>query len=238
MRIAIIGYGKMGKAIEKTALNRGYSVVSVIDCENSAQEIKKLSGKIDVAIEFTNPNSAQENIYECLNNKISVVSGTTGWIIDAEEVSRLCNKNSVAMFYASNFSIGMNIFMVINEKLALLLNKFEDYSVKIEETHHVHKLDKPSGTAITLAKGIIENNGKYNEWGLDYASDIHNLIIHSFREGETIGDHKIIWENNIDKIVIEHSAKNRDGFVLGALLAAEYIKGKEGFFTMRNIFNL
>lgn len=238
MRIAIIGYGKMGKAIEKIALEREHIISDIIDVNSNNMSDIVLSEDTDVAIEFTNPLSAKNNIYNCIENKIPIVSGTTGWDIDFNEIKRLCELKDTAVFQSSNFSIGMGIFMQINEKLANLLGKFGDYSARIEESHHIHKLDKPSGTAISLANGVIDNNSKYKSWELNSSTDIQNLGIVSFREGEIIGDHKIIWENDIDKITIEHSAKTRLGFALGAVLAAEFIQNKKGFFNMNNLLNL
>ena len=236
MNIALIGYGKMGKEIERIAVERGHNISEIIDINQNS--IQNISNNIDVAIEFTNPASAKNNVYDCLGKGIAVVSGTTGWNLNIEDISKKCIQNNTAMFYASNFSVGMNIFMTINEKLAKLLNDFKDYSAKIEETHHIHKLDKPSGTAITLAKDIIDNSSKYQNWELNKSNDILNLCISSFREGEVIGDHKITWENEIDNITISHSAKNRSGFAIGAVLAAEFIQKKTGFFTMKNLLNL
>ncbi|MDR2009263.1 MAG: 4-hydroxy-tetrahydrodipicolinate reductase [Bacteroidales bacterium] len=238
MNIALIGYGKMGKAIEKIALERGHNISAIIDMNSSLKSIDDLHEKVDVAIEFTTPSSAGKNIYECLKKSIPVVSGTTGWNINIPEIKNLCKEYKTSMFYASNFSIGMNIFMEINKNLAVMMNKFDAYKVSIEETHHIHKLDKPSGTAITLAEDIIKKYSKYNNWQLSPVNDAGHLGISSFREGETIGDHKITWKSDIDKITIEHSAKNRDGFALGAILSAEYIRDKEGYFTMRDLLNL
>lgn len=238
MKIAIIGYGKMGKAIEQLALQRGHSISAVIDTNTDAvinSELKKIA---DVAIEFTSPSSAKQNIYDCIKYGIPVVSGTTGWKSDLEEVKNMCISNSTAFFYASNFSIGVNIFMSINEKLSGLLNGLDSYNAVIEETHHVHKLDKPSGTAISLANGIVKNNKKYVNWELNPTTDIQNIGISSFREGEIFGDHKIIWESDNDIISIAHSAKSRQGFALGAVLAAEFIAGKTGIYTMNDLLKL
>jgi 4-hydroxy-tetrahydrodipicolinate reductase len=237
MRILLLGYGKMGKAVEKIAIERGHVIASKIDIDNPITGIKKEN--IDIAIEFTKPDAAENNIYECLNKGISVVSGTTGWNINVDEITTLCQKNKTSMFYASNFSVGMNIFMEINNKLASLLNKFDDYSAKIEETHHIQKLDEPSGTAISLAEGIIKSNNKYRNWELNNGeNNILNLPVFSFREGDTVGNHRITWKSNVDKISIEHSAENRAGFAVGAILAAEYTFGKVGFYTMRDLLNL
>jgi 4-hydroxy-tetrahydrodipicolinate reductase len=238
MKIALIGYGRMGKTIEKIALQRGHSITEIIDIKDKSKINQDLKNLCDIAIDFSNPKACKENIIACLENGISVVSGTTGWEFTESEFIELTNKTSTAFFYASNFSIGMNIFMEINKKLANLLNDFQDYEVKIEETHHIHKLDKPSGTAINLAKDILKNNSKYLNWELLPKQDKHSFEIEAFREDEVFGDHKVIWKNNIDNIEISHSAFNRLGFGIGAVLAAEFISGKTGYFTMKNLLNL
>lgn len=235
MKIAIIGYGKMGKAIEQIAADRGHTISAIIDL-NGSTAIN--AGLADVAIEFTSPTSARQNIIDCIACGIPVVSGTTGWDFDKSEMETLCRDNSTSVFQASNFSIGANIFMEINEKLAGIMNDFGDYSAKIEETHHIHKLDKPSGTAISLANGIIKNNSKYVKWELKPVSDIQNIEITSFREGEIFGDHTVLWENDIDRISITHSAKSRKGLAFGAVLAAEFVADKKGVFSMRDLLKL
>ncbi len=235
MRIALIGYGKMGKAIEEIAIERGHTVSAIVDLSTEVKIDSELKKTVDVAIEFTSPEAAKQNLLDCIIAGIPVVSGTTGWAFNENEMNELCKKNSTAVFYASNFSIGVNIFMQINEKLASLLNSFGSYSAKIKETHHIHKLDKPSGTAITLANGIVKNNSKYVKWELNPSTDIQNIEITSFREGEIFGDHSVIWENDIDSINISHSAKSRKGFAMGAVLAAEYINKRTGLFNMRDL---
>jgi 4-hydroxy-tetrahydrodipicolinate reductase len=238
MRIALIGYGKMGKAVEQIALERGHTITAVIDINTTDKISENLKSIADIAIEFTSPNSAKQNVINCLQNGISVVSGTTGWDFNKDEFGKLSIKNSAAVFYASNYSIGVNVFMKINEKLAELLSGFIDYQAKIEETHHIHKLDKPSGTAITLANGIIKNNPKYVKWMLNPCDEKNKIEISSFREGEIYGDHKIIWENDIDIISISHSAKSRRGLAQGALMAAEFVIGKTGVFSMSDLLKL
>ncbi len=239
MRIGIIGYGKMGKAIEQIAIQRGHEVTCIIDKTESDQNaIPQLKSNVDVAIEFSTPKSAEKNILSCIESGIPVVSGTTGWIFDHSRLNEKCIINKTAFFFASNFSIGVNIFMAINQKLATLLSDFETYKVQIEETHHIHKIDKPSGTAITLAEDIIKNNENYKNWELKPSNNILNIEIDSLREGETIGEHKIKWENEIDTITIGHNAKTRKGFALGAVLAAEFIKNKSGYFTMNDLIKL
>lgn len=238
MKIALLGYGKMGKIIEELAIKRGHLITAIIDANSNVSINKELKDKCDIAIEFSTPSSSKQNIYDCLNNGISIVSGTTGWSFDENEFLELVKKTNTALFYSSNFSLGMNIFMEINKRLAFLVEDFSDYEAKIEETHHIHKIDKPSGTAISLAKGIFENNSKYTDWELFPKQNKDNLEIEAFREGEVFGNHKIIWKNNIDKIEISHSASSRLGFATGAILAAEYIHGKTGYYTMKNLLNL
>ncbi|MDD2635679.1 MAG: 4-hydroxy-tetrahydrodipicolinate reductase [Bacteroidales bacterium] len=239
MNIGIIGYGKMGKAIEKIAIQRNHQVTVIIDFENKESVVNQLKNNVDVAIEFTTPDSAKNNIFDCASASIPIVSGTTGWDIDEHLIRQICQDNNSSVFYASNFNIGVNIFMEINEKLANLLSDFDSYDARISETHHIHKIDKPSGTAISLAKGIFENNSKYVNFELKPVTDKRNLEIESFREGEIIGDHKIIWENEIDKITLEHNAKDRSGFAIGAVLAAEFIINKKSdYYTMRDLLKL
>lgn len=238
MKIGIIGYGKMGKAIEQLALQRGHNIAVIVDENNSEDIAAQLKGKVDVAIEFTTPESGKNNVFDCIEAGIPIVSGTTGWNVVDDEMQKICEEKSTSFFFASNFSIGVNIFMQINEKLASLLSDFESYNARMQEAHHIHKLDEPSGTAISLAKGIFKNNKKYVNWELKPVKDIRNLEIESFREGEIIGDHKIIWDSEIDTIEISHSAKNRTGFALGAVLAAEFVYGKTGFYNMHDLLKL
>lgn len=239
MNIGIIGYGKMGKAIEQIALQRNHKVTVIVDLENKDSIASQLKGNVDVAIEFTTPDSAKNNVFDCASAGIPIVSGTTGWRIDENQIQQICQENNTSVFYASNFNIGVNIFMEINEKLAELLGDFKSYDARIEETHHIHKLDKPSGTAISLAKGIFKNNSKYVNYELKPVKDERNLEIESFREGEVIGDHKVIWESEIDSIILEHKATDRTGFAIGAVMAAEFIiNEKSGYFTMRDLLKL
>jgi len=238
MRIALIGYGKMGKAVEQIALERGHSVSAIVDIDSKIKISSELKNIADIAIEFSTPAAAKNNIENCLSLGITVVSGTTGWSFDRKEFEKICTKNSVALFYATNYSIGVNIFMKINEKLAEIMSNFPDYNARIEETHHIHKLDKPSGTAISLANGIINKNPKYVKWMLNPSDDKNKIDITSFREGEIFGDHEIVWENEIDRINIKHSAKSRRGLALGAILAAEFISNKTGVFSMDDLLKI
>ncbi len=183
MRIGIIGYGKMGKAVEQIAISRGHEITAIIDVDNADGINEEFANIIDVAIEFTAPASTKKNIYTCLKNKIPIVTGSTGWEIDLDDIKDQCSTNDTSMFWASNFSVGVNIFREINEKLASLLNKFDSHEARLSETHHIHKLDEPSGTAITLANDIIKNHDNYVNWMLKPSDDIHKLEISSFRLG-------------------------------------------------------
>lgn len=238
MNIVLIGYGKMGKAIEIIAKNRNHNIVEIINRNENHKINNSLAKKCDIAIEFTTPTESEDNILKCLENKISIVTGTTGWNYNKEKIINLCNKNKIAFFYSSNFSIGMNIFFEINKKLAELIDKYDSYQVSIEETHHIHKLDKPSGTAITLAKDIIHNTKKYSSVPKNNEEIIKELSINSIREAEVFGNHKVTWNNNVDSITIEHDAKSRVGFALGAVLASEFIKDKIGILSMQDLLNL
>ncbi|MCF0205970.1 MAG: 4-hydroxy-tetrahydrodipicolinate reductase [Bacteroidales bacterium] len=237
MKIVIIGYGKMGKEIERVAKERGHSVSAIFDVDRDICSEKDIKSLGDVAIEFTTPNTAESNVKACIGGGLPVVSGTTGWTFDKQDVDLRCRENKTSFFYSSNYSIGMNIFMLVNKILASKLSAYPQYSAKIAETHHIHKLDKPSGTAITLAKGIIEGNAKYNDWKLD--AEAENCVeIDSYREGEVFGDHTICWESDFDTISITHSAKSRYALACGAVMAAEFIAGKSGFYSMEDLLNL
>jgi len=237
MRIALIGYGKMGHAIEEIAIERGHSIVARIDDQNQ-EDLNKLSKEeIDVAIEFTIPQSAAQNVSACLKSGIPVVSGTTGWNDKMEELKALCQKLNGTFFYASNFSLGVNIFFEINKRLAKIMNRFNDYSVDMEEIHHIHKKDAPSGTAITLAEGIIENLDRINDWKLD-TTEKDQLKIISIREGEVPGTHSVKYRSDSDLITISHEAKGRKGFALGAVLVCEWINDKNGILTMKDFLDL
>ncbi|MEJ5267545.1 MAG: 4-hydroxy-tetrahydrodipicolinate reductase [Bacteroidales bacterium] len=240
MNIAIIGYGKMGKEIERLALEMRHNIVVIIDVDKQNGSFSELRKIVDVAIEFTIPASAESNIIKCLENGISVVTGTTGWTPNYERIQTLCDKNRTAFFKASNFSIGVNAFISITENLAKILEKYPTYKIKIEETHHTGKLDKPSGTAINLAEAIINNNQRFNGWKLseNETRDENYISIKSERIGDVFGDHKIIWESPEDVIILQHSAKSRRGFAFGALMAAEFINGKTGIYSMRNLLNI
>ncbi len=235
MNIAIIGYGKMGKEIEKIALERNHQVGLVID-ENNVNNITQEDFKnIDVAIDFSIPESAFKNINLCFDYNVPIVSGTTGWLDKFDDVIARCKKESKTFFYASNYSIGVNLFFKLNEQLAKLMNKFSNYNVEVEETHHTKKVDAPSGTAITLAEGLIDNLDRKEAWQKESASSEKAISVKSYREGNVPGNHKITYESGFDKIMIEHNAKSRIGFALGAVMAAEFIADKKGYFTMDNM---
>ncbi|MBD8349103.1 4-hydroxy-tetrahydrodipicolinate reductase [Dysgonomonas sp. HGC4] len=237
MKIALIGYGKMGKEIERIAQDRGHSIVSIVDENNLAEFDSPAFKSADVAIEFTTPASAMNNYRKCFAAQVPVVAGTTGWLEHLPEVKEACEKNSQTFFYASNYSLGVNIFFAVNKYLAKIMNQFPDYTVRMEETHHIHKLDAPSGTAITLAEGIIENVDRKSDWHLETEMKPTDLAIHCIREGEVPGIHEIFYESEADIISIKHDAKNRKGFALGAVLAAEFTCGKKGFLGMEDMLN-
>jgi len=237
MKIALIGYGKMGKEIEKIAQNRGHQIISILD-ENNLSEFDSPAFKTaDVAIEFTTPASAMSNYRKCFEAHVAVVAGTTGWLENLPEVKKACEEDGQTFFYASNYSLGVNIFFAVNKYLARIMDKYPDYSIRMEETHHIHKLDAPSGTAITLAEDIIENVDRKDNWNLDTESKPTDIAIHSIREGEIPGIHEIFYESEADIISIKHDSKNRKGLALGAVLAAEFTYGKKGFLGMQDMLN-
>ncbi len=237
MKIALLGYGKMGHAIEEIALQRGHEVVLRINDQNLNELTKDNIQKADVAIEFTNPHSAIENILFCLDNNVAIVCGTTGWLNELAKVKEKCKESHGAFLYASNFSVGVNIFFELNKKLATLLKPHPAYDVTIEEIHHTQKKDAPSGTAITLAEQIIEKAGKKNNWVNNETKDKNSLTITSKRMDEVPGTHSVKYFSPIDDIEIIHTAHNRKGFAEGAVLAAEFIQGKKGIFSMKDVLN-
>lgn len=238
MRIALVGYGKMGQAIEKIATDKGHSISFIIKSANK-EEIKDITPEnTDVAIEFTEPSVGYANIKQLISNKVPTVSGTTGWLEHQEEINQLTNEKETAFFYASNFSVGVNIFFNLNKVLAKLMNNFPGYSIDMEEIHHIHKKDAPSGTAITLAEGIFENIEGKTDWKLDHAENSTDLPIIAKRIDEVPGTHIIDYRSEIDTIEISHTAHNRQGFAGGAVLAAEWLKDKKGIFGMEDLLNL
>ena len=232
MKIALLGYGKMGKEIEKIAFSRGHEIVIRKDI-NDTIDITLA----DVAIEFSVPSSAFSNITNCINNNVPVISGTTGWLDQYDEVVKLCNDKESAFMYASNYSLGVNIFFELNKQLAKMMNSLEDYDISMEEIHHTQKLDAPSGTAITLAEGIIENSSKKN-WDLGEKTSEENIPITAKRIPNIPGTHSVWYDSKVDSIEIKHTANSREGFALGAVVAAEWILGKKGVFSMKDVLNI
>jgi len=228
MKIGIIGYGKMGKAIEKVAIDRGH----LISFKTNNCDIN-LINDVDVTIEFSTPESAFANIKNCLDTNVPVVSGTTGWLEDLDDIKKLCDKKNGSFLYASNFSLGANLFFELNKKLAHLMSDKNQYKTSIDETHHIHKLDRPSGTAITLADDIISNS-RYKNWELDSSSK-DKININSSREKEVNGVHKVVYSSENDIISIKHEALNRNGFALGAVISAEWLVNKKGCFSISDM---
>lgn len=233
MRIAIVGYGKMGKIIDQIAVERGHEVVARLSETPTFENLNQP----DVVIEFSQPEVAYTNIKNCLDQKIPVICGTTGWLDKKIEIEKIAEEKGTAFLYGSNFSLGVNLFFALNEKLANLMKNIPEYNVQLEEIHHIHKKDAPSGTAITLAEGIIENNSKFNAWKLEETQD-HQLGIFAIRENEVPGTHSVFYRSDVDEIEIKHTAYNRNGFALGAVIAAEWIVGKSGNFTMKDVLGL
>lgn len=239
MRIAIIGYGKMGRTIEELALNKGHEIAIKIDSSNHHNLNAEILNDIDVAIEFSNPDAAIKNISICLESGIPMVSGTTGWLENFSQIQQLCDQKKGAFFYASNFSVGVNVFFALNQKLAELMNRFPSYKVSMEEIHHTQKLDAPSGTAISLAQDIINLSANLNAYTIDPDNKkTDHLFIDSVREGQVPGTHLVNYHSSIDSIEIKHTAHSRIGFASGALLAAEWILGKKGMFSMKDLLEL
>ena len=232
MKIALLGYGKMGKVIERIALERGHEIVLKKDQDTAFDGLKNA----DVAIDFSVPDSAVANISECLNNGIPVISGTTGWLTNYPKMVQLCEEKNGSFIYGSNFSLGVNVFFELNEYLAKMMANLKQYNVSMEEIHHTQKLDAPSGTAITLAEGIIKNTN-YANWTLEtpISNEIH---IDAKRIENVPGTHSIFYDSEVDQIEIKHTAHSREGFALGAVIAAEWLIGKKGVFTMKDVLGL
>lgn len=233
MNIALVGYGKMGKAIEEILVGRGHTIVAKLNRKPEAEDLKNT----EVAIEFSHPEAAFENLKVLLENKIPTISGTTGWLNQLEEIKKINAENQCAFLYGSNFSLGVNLFFELNKHLAKLMAKYPAYKAEIEEIHHTQKLDAPSGTAISLAEQIIENSTLKN-WELDGKSADENLPIYAKRIDHVPGTHTVSYHSEIDSIEIKHTAHTRKGFALGAVLAAEWIHGKTGFFSMKDVLGL
>ena len=233
MKIALFGYGKMGKIVEKIAKNRGHEIICKIDKNSSHYDLNK----VDIAIDFSTPKSALSNINKALENCIPIISGTTGWTEQYNEAVKLCNEKNGAFLYASNFSLGVNIFFEINRKLAKTMNNYTEYKIKMKEIHHIEKIDAPSGTAITLAGSIIEETN-YQKWSPGNDFKENEISIESQRLSDNTGTHEVIYKSKIDEIKIKHVANNRDGFGLGAIIAAEWLIGKKGVFSMKDVLNI
>ena len=238
MKIALIGYGKMGKAIEEIAAEHGHSIPLKITTSNLADLTQKNLQQCDVAIEFTNPENAVNNIKACIDAGIPVVCGSTGWTEQEEGIKNYCLQHDGTLIYASNFSIGVNIFFQINKQLAKMMASRKEYAVSIQEIHHTQKKDAPSGTAITLAQQIIAERDDKSEWTLDNSPQQNQIGIISTRTDPAPGTHHIIYSSPVDNIEITHTAHNRKGFAAGALIAAEYIAGRKGIFTMEDVLKI
>lgn len=238
MKIALIGYGKMGHMIEDIALQRGHEIVLKIDVSNQQDFDQYHISKADVAIEFTGPDSAFENVMKCIDFEVPVVSGSTGWNDRIEEAKQSCKKKDGSFLHASNFSIGVNIFFEVNKLLAKLMSSQPEYEVSMKEVHHTQKKDAPSGTAVTLAEQVLSFLSRKNKWVNAEASDKEELSIISERIDPAAGTHHVKYSSEVDDIEIVHTAHNRKGFALGAVLAAEYISDKKGIFSMKDVLNI
>jgi len=237
MKIALIGYGKMGKAIEEIALQKGHTICLTIDLYNLEDLTKENLQKADVAIEFTSPENAANNILQCFDAGVPVVCGTTGWLNNLSKVKEICIEQNGSFLYASNFSIGVNIFFELNKKLAELMSK-QNYNITIEETHHTQKKDAPSGTAITIAEQIIKELSHKKQWVNQESNNAEDLSIISHRIDPAAGTHAVKYSSDVDNIEIIHTAHNRKGFANGAVLAAEFIRGKKGIFSMKDVLGI
>lgn len=230
MKIALVGYGKMGKIIDEIATQRNHEIVAKLNESPNSENLNNA----DVVIEFSNPEVAFNNIKTCLENKIPVICGTTGWLDQKPEIEKIAAENKTSFLYGSNFSLGVNLFFALNEKLADLMKNFPDYNIQLEEIHHIHKKDAPSGTAISLAERIIKNDNRFEGWKLDETRD-KELGIFAIREDEVPGTHSVFYRSEVDEIEIKHTAYSRNGFALGAVIAAEWIQGKTGNFSMKDV---
>jgi 4-hydroxy-tetrahydrodipicolinate reductase len=235
MDIIISGYGKMGREIEKIALQKKHSIFAIIDHSEDWVGLEIPGGKFPVVIDFSQPDVVVENIKHCFDRNLPMVIGTTGWDDFQDEIFKLCRMKNQTMLVASNFSIGMNIFFALNKYLASVMDQFEEYEVFLSETHHIHKADKPSGTAVTLARQILDSISRKEKWSLADADKANTLSIDAKREGDVFGDHSVKYTSEIDDIEIKHSAKNRKGFAFGAIRAAEWLQGQKGIFTLKDV---
>ncbi len=238
MKILLLGYGKMGKTIEAIALERGHQVIEKIDLDNRTALEQYNGSNVDVAIEFSQPDAAFENIGYCIKNGIPVVSGTTGWLDKKEQIHELCRSHDGTFFYASNFSIGVNLFFRLNEQLAGMMEAFDDYNISMEEIHHTEKKDEPSGTAISLAEGIMAHNRNKESWALNQTDSKNIIPIVSKRVGEVPGTHIVTYASLVDSIEIKHTAHSRQGFARGAMQVAEWVPGKKGVLGMTDFLKI
>lgn len=235
MKIVLIGYGRMGHEIESIAIQRGHVVTLIVDKDNT-NDLNELNlSGIDVAIEFSYPDAALDNIKKCLSKKVPVVSGTTGWLKQYEDAVKICEENKTSFIHSSNFSIGVNLLFRLNKELAKQMDRYNNYNVSIEEIHHTKKLDAPSGTALTLVSGIIDNHTGYEGWYQGTENKEKIIPVNAIREGFVPGTHTVTWDSEIDTLILKHEAKNRKGLALGAVVAAEFIHSRQGVFTMDDV---
>ncbi len=233
MKIALVGYGKMGQIIDRIATERGHEIVARLNQTPTSETLNNA----DVAIEFSQPEVAFQNIKTCLENHTPVVCGTTGWLSRKPEIEQIAQARQSAFLYGSNFSLGVNLFFALNEKLALMMAHFDEYNVQLEEIHHIHKKDAPSGTAISLAEGLIAHHPKFHLWKLDETEGAQ-LGIFAIREDEVPGTHSVFYRSKVDEIEIKHTAFSREGFALGAVVAAEWLRDKKGIFSMKDVLGV
>ena len=244
MKIALIGYGKMGKLLERFAQERGHEICIIIDADNASDIRSERFKEADVAIEFSVPHAALEHIYDAFEADVPIVVGTTGWYDELAAVEQKCRAGNNTLLYASNFSVGVNVFFYVNKVLARLMNSYSQYDVQVEEIHHTQKLDAPSGTAITIAEGILDGLERKNTWVNevigqqdDVITKPNELLIESHRIEEVPGTHTVIYSSEVDELELKHTAHSRAGFALGAILAAEWLHGKKGFYSIQDIFD-
>lgn len=244
MKIVLLGYGKMGQLIERFAVKRGHDVVLIVDEENRREITSADLRSADMAIDFSTPDAALENIELCFEAQLPLVVGTTGWYDKLQEIQQTCQETNQSLLYGSNFSIGVNVFFHVNRMLAKALNPYKQYDVQVEEIHHIHKLDAPSGTAITIAEGIIEHSDQKEKWVYSVEGDgegvipkANELLIESLRIEEVPGTHTVLYSSEVDQIEFKHTAHSREGFALGAVIAAEWLLGKKGFFQVTEMFD-
>jgi len=244
MKIALIGYGKMGKLLERFAQERGHEICITIDADNASDIRSERFKEADVAIEFSVPHAALEHIYDAFEANVPIVVGTTGWYDELAAVEQKCRAGNNTLLYASNFSVGVNVFFYVNKVLAKLMNRYPQYDVQVEEIHHTQKLDAPSGTAITIAEGILDGLERKNTWVNEVIGQQDNvitksneLLIESHRIEEVPGTHTVIYSSEVDELEFKHTAHSRAGFALGAILAAEWLHGKKGFYSIQDMFD-